>query len=121
MVLATFGGASFFAVTQMGSVAESCSVAQLRDLAQAGYVSYACSDGYIPVDVQIHLPAWKERGAGRRLRSEVEGLGNTDELRNHGFLAPIYTSHQAYHDGEEPVAFAVKVGSPVRPSICNSA
>lgn len=119
MILVTFGGASFFALAQFGAVAEGCSVAQLADLEQGGYTSYACHDGYIPVDRQESLKAWELHGEGRRLRSD-SGLGDPKEWDNRGFVAPIYTSHQDYIESKEPVAWAVKAGGPVRRSVCNN-
>eukprot|EP00931_Biecheleriopsis_adriatica_P006891 TRINITY_DN108234_c0_g1_i1.p1 TRINITY_DN108234_c0_g1~~TRINITY_DN108234_c0_g1_i1.p1 ORF type:complete len:444 (+),score=58.71 TRINITY_DN108234_c0_g1_i1:84-1415(+) len=142
MTLAYFGGASFYMVSLMQGTASGCRVAELSKLAESGYLSFACVDGYVAADLQVGVPAWKNEGeisqlhpdqemmavvaehhilGGRRL-AHIEPMpliiGNSPE-RRYGFVAPIFTSEQAYYRNEQPVAWAVKAGQPVRWSECD--
>eukprot|EP00931_Biecheleriopsis_adriatica_P009684 TRINITY_DN110756_c0_g1_i1.p1 TRINITY_DN110756_c0_g1~~TRINITY_DN110756_c0_g1_i1.p1 ORF type:complete len:447 (+),score=85.81 TRINITY_DN110756_c0_g1_i1:56-1342(+) len=146
--LAYFGGGAFYIAARIQPTAYGCSVADLADLARAGYFSFACKDGYVAADVQVGVPAWKTRKEiailnPERESEEAERVAENIALRRHtfggrrlqgdespvkllgrsptdryGFAAPIYTSQQALQRNELPVAWAVKAGQPVRWSQC---
>eukprot|EP00931_Biecheleriopsis_adriatica_P053893 TRINITY_DN31654_c0_g1_i2.p1 TRINITY_DN31654_c0_g1~~TRINITY_DN31654_c0_g1_i2.p1 ORF type:complete len:520 (+),score=80.23 TRINITY_DN31654_c0_g1_i2:85-1644(+) len=147
MALAYFGGASFYLTTELAKTALDCSVAELPRLVDSGYTAFACRDGYVAADVQVGVPAWKSlheismlhphkdavqgivahsievnRFGGRRLEGFAEEgpvlLGHSPTNR-YGYVAPIYTSHEAFIQNQSPVAWAVKAGSPVRWSECS--
>jgi len=103
-IMASFGGASFLALTSFGHLAEGCQVADLPRLAMEGYTAFACHDGFVHVGMQTTGAAWENHPAGSR------GLG---------YVAPIFTSRDAFAAGDAPVAWAVKAGSRVRQSICD--
>mmetsp|Transcript_116582 Transcript_116582/g.376358 ORF Transcript_116582/g.376358 Transcript_116582/m.376358 type:complete len:444 (+) Transcript_116582:52-1383(+) len=143
------GASFIVAATQTGHRAEGCSVTQLRQFADAGFSSFSCSDGFIAVDMQLGVPAWSAgTSEGRQLsslsgataaalpgaRRELlgrPGIGSLDspdqrartvgesEGQRFGFVAPVFASTSAFIRGEQPVAWAVKAGSPVKRSVCD--
>uniref|UniRef100_A0A7S2KY14 Uncharacterized protein n=1 Tax=Zooxanthella nutricula TaxID=1333877 RepID=A0A7S2KY14_9DINO len=130
--LATFGGASFFLVVAMGPVAENCKVASLPLLAKQGFVSFACTDGFVLPDLQVGVPAWQDLPAERRrlgdtrggeLGGDVDGKGvwtaSASEGDRLGFVMPVFDSRRSFDDGKPLAAWAVKAGQPVRRSDCD--
>lgn len=105
-MFASFGGGAFAGLSLLWSVAEDCSVVQLRMLATGGTgsVAFACHDGYIPVDTQLGVDSWHPT-VGTWASANV---------------APIYTDRGAFERGDEPVVWAVKAGSFVQRSVCDT-
>lgn len=78
IMLATVGGASYVATTGMLPRFDGCSVNNLAHLAvgSSGYDGFSCQDGYIPIDIQIGVPAWQDAHI-RRLSSSFDATTAT--------------------------------------------
>lgn len=133
MLLVSLGGAGFAINAQAQKRSRDCSVKALRDLEKAGYFSFSCFDGYMPLEYQVGVPAWKTNtppSEGRRLALKVKAGGGstaaalrnggavqsenaTDPGEQFGWVVPVFQSELDFEAGEAPVAWSVKAGSKV--------